>query len=263
MSTRLENEFTVPVPVDRAWATLLDVERVAPCMPGATLDSVEGDTLTGRVKVKVGPVTVTYRGQATFVEKDETRHTVLVEAKGKEARGTGEAQATVRATLHDADGDTRVEVNTDLNVTGRVAQFGRGVMADVSAKLVDRFATNLAAELRKGEEETGAAAEPDGDAATSEGMPEAGTPETSAEETPPATDGGDAGTKPEPTPERQAAQATEPPASDAARAKEDEAIDLIDVAGGPVVRRVVAAVGTAIVGFVLLRWLRRRSRRAK
>ncbi|RJL23623.1 SRPBCC family protein [Bailinhaonella thermotolerans] len=148
MAMRFEHEFTVPVPVERAWVTLLDVEEVAPCMPGATLDSREGDVLTGRIKVKVGPITVTYRGRAEFTEVDKDAYTVTIKAAGKEARGPGTADATVRAQLH-ADGErTRVAVRTTFSVTGRPAQFGRGVMAEVGAKLIDKFAANLAARLQ-------------------------------------------------------------------------------------------------------------------
>src|SRR6266496_3245424 len=142
-----EHSFTIPVPPDEAWEVLLDVERVAPCMPGATVDTVDGDDLTGRVKVKVGPITMTYRGHARFVERDEAAHTVTIEASGKESRGTGTASATVHAALRGDDGQTRVTMSTTLNVTGRPAQMGRGVLADVSAKLIEQFAANLAKQL--------------------------------------------------------------------------------------------------------------------
>ena len=133
---KLEHEFTVPASVDEAWAVLLDVEKVAPCMPGATLTSVDGDNFTGTVKVKVGPIQVTYKGQASFVEKDDAAHRVVIEASGKEARGSGTAAATVTAVLTAEGGKTKASVVTDLNITGRPAQFGRGVMADVGAKLI-------------------------------------------------------------------------------------------------------------------------------
>ena len=143
----LEHEFTVPVPVDRAWPVLLDVERVAPCMPGATLDSVEGDEFTGRLKVKLGAMTMTYRGNARIVVKDESARTVTMEGSGKEARGAGTASATVESRLHDQGDSTRVTVRTKLNVTGRPAQFGRNMLSEVGARLIDRFATALADEL--------------------------------------------------------------------------------------------------------------------
>src|SRR5260370_6105794 len=140
----LERSFTVPVPEERAWEVLLDVERVAPCMPGASLDSVDGDEIKGRIKVKVGPIAMTYAGTARFTERDPDAHVILLEASGKETRGAGTASAKVRSTLEGQDGQTHVVVHTTLNVTGRPAQFGRGVMAEVGGKLIGIFASNLA-----------------------------------------------------------------------------------------------------------------------
>ena len=140
----LEHSFTVPVPEDRAWDVLLDVERVAPCMPGASLDSVDGDEIKGRIKVKVGPIAMTYAGTARFTERDPHAHVITLEASGKETRGAGTASATVRSMLEGQDGQTHVVVHTTLNVTGRPAQFGRGVMAEVGGKLIGIFASNLA-----------------------------------------------------------------------------------------------------------------------
>src|SRR5215472_17792 len=141
----LEHSFTVPVPMERAWNVLLDVERVAPCMPGASLDSVTGDEIAGRIKVKVGPITMTYAGNAKFTERDKAAGVVTLEASGKETRGAGTASASVRSELS-GDGDsTHVKVHTNLNVTGKPAQFGRGVMNEVGGKLIGIFADNLAA----------------------------------------------------------------------------------------------------------------------
>jgi carbon monoxide dehydrogenase subunit G len=140
----LEHSFTVPVPEERAWEVLMDVERVAPCMPGATLDSVDGDEIKGRIKVKVGPIAMTYAGTARFTERDPLAHVITLEASGKETRGAGTASATVRSILESQNGHTHVVVHTTLNVTGRPAQFGRGVMAEVGGKLIGVFATNLA-----------------------------------------------------------------------------------------------------------------------
>lgn len=135
----LTNDFRVGVPPATAWAVLTDVERIAPCMPGAQLQEVEGDEYRGVVKVKVGPITAQYKGAATFVERDEAGGKVVLRAEGRDTRGQGNANATITATLTpDGDG-TNVCVVTDLTVTGKVAQFGRGVMADVSAKLLDQF----------------------------------------------------------------------------------------------------------------------------
>jgi len=140
----LEHSFTVPVPEERAWEVLLDVERVAPCMPGATLDSVDGDVISGRIKVKVGPIAMTYAGTARFTERDPAAHVITLEASGKETRGAGTASAKVRSMLEGQNGQTHVVVHTTLNVTGRPAQFGRGVMAEVGGKLIGIFASNLA-----------------------------------------------------------------------------------------------------------------------
>ncbi len=140
----LENSFTVPADVETAWKTLLDVEAITPCMPGATLESVNGDEFTGNVKVKLGPVSMVYGGQARFVSKDDATHTAIIEGLGKESRGTGTAKANVTIKLV-AQGPmvTRVDVTTELIITGKAAQFGRGVMQDVAGRLVTQFAGNL------------------------------------------------------------------------------------------------------------------------
>jgi carbon monoxide dehydrogenase subunit G len=148
---QLENSFTVPVPLDEAWRVLLDIERIAPCMPGAALDSVDGDDFTGRVKVKLGPINLTYQGKASFIEKDETAHKAVIDARGKDQRGNGTAAATITANLAAEGSVTRVHVLTDLNITGRPAQFGRGVMTDVGNKLLGQFADKLAAQLGEGD----------------------------------------------------------------------------------------------------------------
>ncbi|SFF23769.1 SRPBCC family protein [Blastococcus tunisiensis] len=148
---QLENSFTVPVPIDEAWRVLLDIERIAPCMPGAALDSVDGDDFTGRVKVKLGPINLTYQGKASFIEKDEAAHKAVIDARGKDQRGNGTAAAVVTARLAAEGSITRVDVLTDLNITGRPAQFGRGVMTDVGNKLLGQFADKLAAQLGEGD----------------------------------------------------------------------------------------------------------------
>jgi carbon monoxide dehydrogenase subunit G len=148
---QLENSFTVPVPIDEAWRVLLDIERIAPCMPGAAIDSVDGDNFTGRVKVKLGPINLTYQGKASFIEKDAAAHKAVIDARGKDQRGNGTAAAVVTAKLKAEGSITRVDVLTDLNITGRPAQFGRGVMTDVGNKLLGQFADKLAAQLGEGD----------------------------------------------------------------------------------------------------------------
>jgi len=185
MSMELDHSFTVPVPPDRAWEVLLDVERIAPCMPGATVEEFDGEVVTGRIKVKVGPVSLTYRGTAKFTERDPDARVVVADASGKETRGAGTASATIRSSLEPSGEGTRVSIHTTMNVTGRPAQFGRGVIAEVGGKLVEKFAENLAQMISDG----GVA--PDGADASTEvaavdagtvdaGTAEAGTAEASA-----------------------------------------------------------------------------------
>ena len=171
----LINEFRVGVPVEEAWSVLTDVERIAPCLPGAQLTEVDGETYSGNVKVKVGPITAQYKGTATFIEKDETAHKAVLKADGRDTRGQGNASALVTATLV-ADGDaTLVTVKTDLTVTGKVAQFGRGVLADVSSKLVGQFVASLEADVLSGRSPvapaTGVAANGDASASQPAGTP--------------------------------------------------------------------------------------------
>ncbi|MBC2906709.1 SRPBCC family protein [Streptomyces cupreus] len=154
----LRHEFTVPVPVDDAWQALLDIERVAPCLPGASVEDYDGKTVTGSVRVKVGPVTLTYKGTAVFDERDEQEHRMVLSASGRETRGQGTARATVTGTLTERDDGTAVTVLTDLSVTGRPAQFGRGLLSEVGDRLVSRFAECLAEKLTKPEEPAPAAA---------------------------------------------------------------------------------------------------------
>ena len=146
----LVNEFRVPVPSTTAWTVLTDVQRVAPCIPGAQLLSVDGDDFTGAVKVKVGPITVSYQGEATFTEKDESAQRVVIRANGKETRGSGNAAALVTAQLKDEGDVTGVVITTDLTISGKAAQFGRGVLADVAGNLIAQFAKRLEADLQGG-----------------------------------------------------------------------------------------------------------------
>ncbi|TKJ22861.1 SRPBCC family protein [Blastococcus sp. CCUG 61487] len=223
---QLENSFTVPVPIDEAWRVLLDIERIAPCMPGAALDSVEGDDFTGRVKVKLGMINLTYTGKASFVEKDEAAHRAVIDARGKDQRGNGTAAAVVTATLAPEGDHTRVDVMTDLNITGRPAQFGRGVMTDVGNKLLGQFADKLAEQLGAGEEEAPST-----------------TPLVAAPE-------------PAPTVPAAAAAPTAAPAR-AAPAAEPEPINLLEVAGGAAAAR-YAGPAAALAVALLIVWLVRR-----
>jgi uncharacterized protein len=144
---KLENEFRVDVPVEEAWRVLLDIARIAPCMPGAQLQEVEGDEYRGIVKVKVGPITAQYKGVARITESDDANHRAVIRAEGRDTRGQGNASATAIAVLQpDGDG-TRVNIDSDVTITGKVAQFGRGVIADVSAKLLDQFVACLESDV--------------------------------------------------------------------------------------------------------------------
>jgi uncharacterized protein len=155
----LTNEFNVNVPVDEAWDVLTDVTRIAPAMPGAKLETIEGDEYRGVVKVKVGPVTAEYKGAATFLERDPVAHRAVLRAQGRETRGQGNATATITATLVPEGTGTRVSVVTDLSITGRAAQFGRGVLADVSNKLLGQFVTSLETTVLGGRSEATAGAD--------------------------------------------------------------------------------------------------------
>src|SRR6201987_2018943 len=185
MAIELDNSFTVPVPPEQAWDVLLDVERIAPCMPGASVLSIsdDGNEIEGQVKVKLGPLSLTYKGTAKFTDKDQANRTIAIDATGKETRGAGTASANVQATLKPAEtaGSTPVSIHTSLNVTGRPAQFGRSLLPEVSGKLIAQFATNLEALIASDSaaaaapEET-ASPEADGTAAGSSGVAAASTP---------------------------------------------------------------------------------------
>jgi uncharacterized protein len=143
----IAHEFTVSAPIERAWQVLTDLEQVIPLMPGATMTGREGDDVLGKVKVKVGPVTSEFSGKVRFVEQDRDKHRAVIDAKGREARGTGNAAATVTAQLHDAGDHTRVTVDTDLKIVGKLAQFGSVMLQQVSEKLLGQFVDSLEARL--------------------------------------------------------------------------------------------------------------------
>ena len=243
---KLEHSFTVPVPVEEAWRVLLDVPTVAPCMPGARLESYEGDDFTGTVKVKLGPINLTYRGQGRIVERDEANRRVVMEASGRESRGAGTAKATVTAVLR-PDGDTTsVVVNTDLNITGRPAQFGRGMMADVGNKLIGQFAECLSHKLQG--EGVLAGTAPAGYSAPGGGSPAVGQRATAG-----------AGATPSAAPSAPAMAV--PEAVDSRAEQEVEPIDLLDVTGAGAMMRQAGGYAVAFVAGLLLGWVlaRRRS----
>lgn len=171
----LNNEFRVAVPPAKVWEVFTDVERVAPCLPGATLLSADGDTFDGAVKVKVGPITVSYKGVATYQEKDAAAQRIVLRAEGKETRGNGTAAATVTAQLNDDDRTTppgtHVVITTDLAISGKAAQFGRGVLADVSGNLIAQFARSLEAELLGASGAPAATTAPTAEAAAASAQP--------------------------------------------------------------------------------------------
>ena len=250
---QLEHSFTVPVGVEQAWEVLLDIERIAPCMPGAVLDSVDGDAFTGRVKIKLGPVNLTYKGSASFVEKDEAAHRVVIDANGKDSRGNGTAAAKVTATLVGEGESTEVKVLTDLNITGKPAQFGRGVMVDVGNKLIGQFASCVEGKLSGGGDEP----EPPA-VATPAPAPAAAPAAESAPAAAPAAESAPA-PAPAPAPPPAPAPARSTPAPAPARpAPEPEPIDLLELAGGSMLTRAVPVAAGVVLLALLVFLLRRR-----
>ena len=277
MSMELDHSFIVPVPPDRAWEVLLDVERIAPCMPGATVEEFDGEVVTGRIKVKVGPVSLTYRGTAKFTERDPDTRVVVVDASGKETRGAGTASAAIRASLVPSGEGTEVSIHTTMNVTGRPAQFGRGVIAEVGGKLVEKFAENLAQMISDGgvaPDGADASAAPDGasavpaDVSADVGAADADAADADAASstagTSSAESGGDGSavngsavaTDAGPGPTESAAAAppvrtaTVPPAG-----KDEDSINLIRLVGPAVLKRVLpVVVGIVALALVSRRW---------
>ena len=218
----LNNDFEVAAPVDLVWAVLTDVERIAPCLPGAQLLEIEGDEFRGVVKIKVGPITAQYKGAASFSERDDVGHRAVLRAEGRDTRGAGNAAADITAELEATDIGTKVTVTTDLTVTGKVAQFGRGVMADVSKKLMGQFADNLSDLIAAS-----------GDEAVVESPANEVTADTPADEA--AVD----------------VPVDETPAVRVVDAPEVEAIDLLGAAGAPILKRLVPTL-LAVVAVVVI-----------
>ena len=229
---KIEDQFRVDVPIEEAWRVLLDVERIAPCMPGAQLQEIEGDEYRGVVKVKVGPITAQYKGAARILEADEDARRIVLKGEGRDTRGQGNASATVTVLLAEDGTGTQVSVDTDLNVTGKVAQFGRGVMADVSSKLLGQFVACLESNVLSG---NGAAS-----SAAAEAEPEA---EATAE----------------PPPAVAAAPAEAPSGVRVIDSPEAEPVDLMDAAGGAVAKRLVPVLA-GVTLLVILIWLFRRKK---
>ncbi|MBQ0855145.1 SRPBCC family protein [Streptomyces sp. BH-SS-21] len=288
------NEFRVNLPPDEAWDLLTDVERIAPCMPGAQLTGVDGDAYNGVVKVKVGPMTVQYKGVVSFEEKDEAGRTAVLHARGRDTRGQGNADARVTARLVPDDSGTRVTVDTRLTITGRVAQFGKGMIEEISGRLLAQFVDNLegqlAADRRRGRAATGAgeplapapasasspapASAPAATSGAAPGPAAAGTdtgPAPGAETAVPAAatangtaaDASTTGTVQEPAPASPAAPVTPVsngvrPASPPPAPAAVQPLNLMSVARGAVLKRALPAVLLlAVIVIALIIWLTR------
>jgi carbon monoxide dehydrogenase subunit G len=218
----LNHSFTVNVPIDDAWRILTDVERIAPCLPGAQLQEIEGDTYRGAVKVKVGPIQAQFKGQANFIERDEVAHHIVLKGEGRDIGGKGNASAIITADLTAVtDSSTSVVVNTDLSITGKVAQFGRGTMADISNKLLAQFVDNLNVLI---------AEQPVGNA---QATPVVADAEVAAEESTPSSE----------------------PVVRKIDAPEAEALNLLSVSTGAIAKRAipVVIVVAAVLAFFILR----------
>jgi hypothetical protein len=256
MTMQITDTFHVDVPVEQAWDVLLDVERIAPCMPGAQLQEVEGDEYRGIVKIKVGPITAQYKGAARIIEADVATRKIVIKAEGRDTRGQGNASATVTASLAADDTGTEVGIDTDLHVTGKVAQFGRGVMADVSSKLLAQFVECLHGKVLSGD---GAAGGAEAAGTTSSSEPQSSSssgpaPSASAPGATPAVQS----TAASPAEAVSAPEAASAEAADGVRkidAPEAEAVNLGKVAGGAVAKRVVPLVIGAVVVIGLVVWL--------
>ena len=244
----LVNDFTVNVPVDEAWVTLTDVERIAPCLPGAQLQEVEGNTYRGVVKVKVGPILANFKGQAEFVERDVVNHRAVLKADGRDTGGKGNAAALITAQLTSkGDSTTHVQVTTDLTITGKVAQFGRGAMTDISNKLLGQFVENLETTvLGQPSAAAPAVGATTGTATAAAPAPAAEAPRASmAPEAPAAAS----------TPTASAATGTTPaPGVRKIEQRDVEPLDLMGTAGPAMLKRLVPA---GILGVVLILILRR------
>jgi carbon monoxide dehydrogenase subunit G len=224
----LTNDFTVNAKIDKAFATLTDLETIAPCMPGAQLTEIEGDTYRGLVKVKVGPITAQFKGQAHFVEKDPEAHRAVLKAEGRDTGGKGNASALITANLEALEPEvTKVTVSTDLTITGKVAQFGRGALADVSEKLLRQFVENLESTVL----DNGSGPAPE--------VATAAAPATTATPAP-------------------AAKVVDEPAVRQVDSGPVEPIDLLETAGAPLAKRILPVLGVVVLLLIAWRVLRGR-----
>ncbi len=255
----LENKFTIDAPIEKAWTALNTPQMIAPCFPGATLTAYEGDSFTGTVKVKLGPISLTYKGKGVYKERDDVNHRVVIDANGRDSRGNGTAEATVTGSMV-ADGPhkTAVTMVTDMKVTGRPAQFGRGVISDVADKIIGQFAACVASKLQA---EDAPAAAPESIAESGEET--AQVPASVAAATTSATGG--ASTNGSPNVPNLSTTTTTPqatpvaPVATAPMKSEIDAIDLLDHAGAPVLKRLATVIGGGVLLLVII-FLIRRSR---
>jgi uncharacterized protein len=264
---KLENEFTVPASIDEAWALLLDVPRVATCLPGATVDEGGDDgEYQGTMKIKIGPITASYKGTVKIQETDEDAHRVAMRAQAKDARGQGTAAATITSSMEETSEGTKVSVETDMRVTGPAAQFGRGVMQDVSAKLMKRFADCLAEQLSgdgtpAAEPEPVAAPEAAAEPETTTEAPSASSGISTAEvaeSTAPSASSGVSSAEPTPPSASSGVSSAEPAAKPKPEPKATEdVLDLGEASRDAVLKRAVPVVGAVVGLLILLRILRR------
>ncbi len=239
----LVNDFAVNVPVDEAWKTLTDVERIAPCLPGAQLQEIEGDVYRGVVKVKVGPILAQFKGQATFVERDETNHKAVLKAEGRETGGKGNASALITAKLDPMGTSTKVTVTTDLTITGKVAQFGRGALADVSTKLLGQFVEQLESTVLQAPEPIPHEARQSVAHVEHHGSLKAHTPEADEALHRTTTASG---------------EVAEPPLVRKFEGPEAQPVDLISTAGAPILKRLLPVLAGVAVLLLVLRSRKRK-----
>lgn len=243
---QLENKFTIAAPIDKAWEALNTPQTVAPCFPGAALETYEGDAFTGSVKVKLGPISMTYKGKGAYILRDDEAHKIVIEASGRDSRGNGTANATVTGTLVAEGPDkTAVTMVTDMTVTGRPAQFGRGVMSDVADKIIGRFATCVAEKLAPQPPSGSGPAPTEGTTGTGAGGSSNGS-------------GGGGGAGGTVTRTAAAPVVGTAPAATGSMRSEIDALDLLDSAGAPVLKRLAPVVGGVLLLLLLLAFRRRR-----